>query len=231
MRTMTIRRDQLPDPKDVSAVLLGAGSGQRLGGVHKAFLTIDGETLVERAVRLAQPFAAEILVALPEDIVKQGRERLASTPVQVLAGGTTRQESMGRLVHIANRDFVLEVEVARPFATADHVAAVLAEARRHGAAIGAFRPPTRDSVALAAADGGSLEGGLPRDRVVWTRTPAAFRRDWLQEALAKAERERRTETSTSHLLLAAGFPVRFVDAAAENVKITLLEDLKLLKPS
>jgi 2-C-methyl-D-erythritol 4-phosphate cytidylyltransferase len=227
---MTIRGDDLPDAKDVSALVLGAGSGQRLGGVHKAFLTIDGETLVERAVRLVQPFAAEILVALPEDIVKRGRERLAKTPARVVAGGATRQESVRHLAGAANHDFVLEVEVARPFATADHVAAVLAAARRHGAAIGAFRPPERDSAALAADDG-SLERGLPRERVVWTRTPAAFRRDWLLEALAKAEREQRTETSTSILLRTAGFPVRLVDAAAANVKITLLEDLALLKSS
>lgn len=226
---MTIRGDDLPDAKDVSALVLGAGSGQRLGGVHKAFLTIDGETLVERAVRLVQPFAAEILVALPEDIVERGRERLAKTPARVLAGGATRQESVRHLAGAANHDFVLEVEVARPFATADHVAAVLAAARRHGAAIGAFRPPERDSAALA--DDGSLERGLPRERVVWTRTPAAFRRDWLLQALAKADRDQRIETSTSILLRAAGFPVRLVDAAADNVKITLLEDLALLKSS
>jgi 2-C-methyl-D-erythritol 4-phosphate cytidylyltransferase len=227
---MTNQGEGLPAPKDVSALVLGAGSGQRLGGVHKAFLTIDGETLVERAVRLVQPFAAEILVALPEDIVERGREQLAKTPARVLAGGATRQESVSRLTRAANRDFVLEVEVARPFATADHVAAVLAAGRRHGAAIGAFRPPGRDSVALAAADG-SLERGLPRERVVWTRTPAAFRRDWLLQALAQAEREQRTETSTSILLQTAGFPVRLVDAAADNVKITLPEDLALLKSS
>jgi 2-C-methyl-D-erythritol 4-phosphate cytidylyltransferase len=214
----------------VSALVLGAGSGQRLGGVHKAFLTIDGETLVERAVRLVQPFAAEILVALPEDIVDRGRERLAKTPARVLAGGATRQESVSRLAGAANRDLVLEVEVARPFATADHVAAVLAAAWHHGAAIGAFRPPGRDSIALAATDG-SLERGLPRERVVWTRTPAAFRRDWLLEALTRAEREGRVETSTSILLTTAGFPVRLVDAAADNIKITLIEDLALLKSS
>lgn len=230
MPAMAIKGDDLPDPKDVSALVLGAGSGQRLGGMHKAFLTIDGETLVERAVRLVQPFTAEILVALPEDIVERGRERLARTPARVLVGGATRQDSVSRLAGAANRDFVLEVEVARPFATADHVAAVLAAARRHGAAIGAYRPPSRDSVALAAADG-SLERGLPRERMVWTRTPAASRRDWLLEALAKAEREGRVETSTSILLTTAGFPVRLVEAAANNVKITLPEDLTLLKSS
>jgi 2-C-methyl-D-erythritol 4-phosphate cytidylyltransferase/2-C-methyl-D-erythritol 2,4-cyclodiphosphate synthase len=126
---------------------------------------------------------------------------------------------------------VLIHDAARPFATARQVATVLGSARRHGAAVSVLRASARDPVAVTSADRESLAEAVPNERAVWTRTPSAFRRDWLTAALAKADNEGRSESSTAALVLAAGFPVRAVDDAPDNVKITVPEDLALLKPS
>ena len=48
-------------PERVSVLILAAGSGDRLGSRPKAFLRLDGQTLLERAVAVVSPFATEVI--------------------------------------------------------------------------------------------------------------------------------------------------------------------------
>jgi 2-C-methyl-D-erythritol 4-phosphate cytidylyltransferase len=52
-----------------------------------------------------------------------------------------------------------------------------------------------------------------------------FRRDWLDEALARAAAEGRTGTDEAALLRALGRPVRAVAGDPRNLKITTRDDL------
>ncbi len=64
----TVNRPSMVKPERVSVLILGAGSGDRIGRRPKAFLRLDGRTLLERAVALVSPFATEIIVGVrPED--------------------------------------------------------------------------------------------------------------------------------------------------------------------
>ena len=51
------------DLKDrVSALIVGAGSGLRLGGQPKALLKLHGKTLVEHIAEMARAFSSQIIV-------------------------------------------------------------------------------------------------------------------------------------------------------------------------
>ena len=71
---------------EVSALILGAGSGERIGGRPKAFLQRGETTLLEHTVALMTPFASEIIVGLPPDValalslMKRIREFLVGVP-------------------------------------------------------------------------------------------------------------------------------------------------------
>jgi len=210
-------------PQEVSALILGAGRGRRIGGRPKAFVEAGGETLLERAVALARPHAAEIIVGLPPEEVESGRRLLDAADVVVAAGGASRQDTVALLLARAGRPLVLLHEVARPLASPALFRAVLAAAARFGAAAPCLPASRRDAVALRA--GAFLGTSLPRDGVILTQTPQAFRRALLAEVLRQAEAQGWTEASTAALFARAGRRVRLVAGEPDNLKITFAEDL------
>lgn len=210
-----------PPPASVSGLVAAAGSGERVGDQPKAFLGAGGRTLLERAVALLAPYCGEVLVGVrPEDVARA--DRLLGGRARVMAGGATRQATLGHLLDAATGELLLLHDVARPFATPALVVAVLAAAEAHGAAAPALAVPTRDSLSLR--DGDWLGAPLPRERVVGTQTPYAFRRELLLRAYRQGAQQGREDTSTTTLLTRAGIPVRLVPGDAGNWKITYTAD-------
>lgn len=212
-----------PAPVEAAGLIAAAGSGERLGGQAKAFVTIDGRTLLERAVALLAPFCARVLVGVaPADV---GRAQALLGPAAlVLAGGATRQETIGNLLRESGADYLVLHDVARPFVSPALVAAVLQAAAEHGAAAPVLPLEQRDSLALR--EGHYLGTALRRDTVVAIQTPYACRRELLETAYAAATQGGWGETSTTTLLVRAGIPVRLVAGEAGNVKITYPTDLE-----
>jgi molybdopterin-guanine dinucleotide biosynthesis protein A len=46
----------------MTGIILSGGAGRRMGGREKAFLTLDGETFIQRKIRLLKPLFDELLV-------------------------------------------------------------------------------------------------------------------------------------------------------------------------
>ena len=67
-----------------AALLLAAGSGERLGGQPKALLRIDGEPLVRRQVRLLSAAGLEDVVVVVGARAAQARAALAGLDVSVI---------------------------------------------------------------------------------------------------------------------------------------------------
>lgn len=217
----------LPIPgDDVSALILGAGEGVRMGQGPKAFLRLQAQTLLERAILSVAPYCAEIIAGvreadlpLAEELVN--RLRLA-TRVLLVPGGRERQETVTRLVENASCPLVLLHEVARPFARADSFAAVLTTASEHGAAALYTELRVRDGLALMR--NGAFAASLPRAEVVALQTPHAYLRTTLLDAHRRAQQAGRREDSTVALVQWAGYEVRLLPGCADNIKITYPED-------
>ena len=206
----------------VSALILAAGLGERMGGQPKAFMAAGTSTLLERVVALVRPFAAEIIVGLPEDEVGRGRTLLDGAGTIVAAGGASRQETVSILLAHAGNRLVLIHEVARPFAGPALFAAVLAAADRHGAAVPVLPVSRRDSLALR--DGDHFGEPLDRGRVVALQNPQAYDRDILCAAEPAAGAAGLAEPSTANLVARAGTPVHLVPGEPDNIKLTYPED-------
>jgi len=213
----------LPAPAEVTGLIAAAGSGERLGGRAKAFVMLDGQTLLEHAVRLLAPFCARVLAGIgPGEVAKA--QALLGPAALVLAGGATRQETIGNLLRASNADYVVLHDVARPFASAVLVTEVLRAAAEHGAAAPVLPPERRDSLALCAGD--YLGAAVPRDAVIAIQTPYACRRELLAQAYGAAEQGGWQETSTTALLVRAGIAVRLITGEPGNLKITYPADLE-----
>jgi len=56
----------------MTCIILSGGAGTRMGGREKAFLTLDGETFIERKLRLLKPLFSEILIVVNTPVLYEG---------------------------------------------------------------------------------------------------------------------------------------------------------------
>jgi len=219
----------------VVAIVAAGGRGARLGaGVPKQLLTLGGESILSRSVRLFTGHARidEVVVVLPPELAADAPPDLREPgkPLTIVAGGARRQDSVrnGFDAVRGRADVVVVHDAARPFASADLVSRTIDAAVESGAALAALA--ASDTVKLAtsgeAGDGPPfVERTVPRERVFLAQTPQAFRADVLAAAI-EAGRGDGVATDEAALAEAAGYPVRIVPGEPTNLKITTMTDLR-----
>ena len=212
----------------VGAILLGGGRGERLSGPDpKAFASLKGRTLLERAVTAAESCSRVegFVVVAPEGWEARARTVVGPRPglVQVVAGGGTRQDSVRRGLDALPEafDVVICHDVARPIALPTLFEAVLEGLAGVDGAVPSV--PLADTV--KRVEEGLVAETLHRDGLVTVQTPQAFRRAALVEAHRAAEADGFAGTDDAALLERAGFRVAVVPGDPANIKITRPEDL------
>jgi 2-C-methyl-D-erythritol 4-phosphate cytidylyltransferase len=217
-----------------SVLLLASGSSTRMraGGVEerKVWIPLAGRSVLEHSLAAfaASSEVVEIVVAAHPDDLARARELAgrASKPVRVVAGGESRMDS-ARAALAALREasaLVAIHDAARPLVEPAVVAAVLAAAAEHGAAIAARR--VHDTIKR------SLDGRLERETLdretLWAaQTPQAFERARYASLVERAAAEGLAPTDDALLWERWVGPVRLVDGGAHNLKLTTREDLLL----
>ncbi len=211
--------------RTVAAVLVAAGSGERLGAdVPKAFVRVGGRSLLEHAAGrfVGHPDIDQVVIVAPAE---QQDEATRLTGQPAVAGGTTRQESVaaGLAALAPDIDTVLVHDVARPFVPATVIAAVVA-ALTAGADAAVPVVPIHDTVRRVGADGGFAET-LDRSSLVAIQTPQGFDR----AVLAAAHEAGRTlaVTDDAALVEAMGRVVVAVPGDDAAFKITRPWDLEI----
>ncbi len=214
----------LPDPGRVSVLLLAAGEGVRMGHRPKAWLEAARTTFLQQVSNQVAGYGAQLVAGVrPADL-----ERARALPglpegIRLVAGGSSRQATLVRLVSEAEGEFVLIHEVARPRAPAALFERVLTAVTGHAAVIPCLPASSRDAVGVR--NGTLLQRVLPRADTVLLQTPQAYRRETLGAMLASARVAGLEASSCAELAMAAGVPVHLVEGAEENLKVTYEEDL------
>ena len=216
---------------DVAAIFPASGRGSRLGTRQsKAFVRVAGSPLIAHALRtLAQsPAVAWIIVAVQAADVARMRRLVASAKLTkvsaVVAGGSSRSASVANALAAVPKSaqWVLIHDGARPCVTTRLITESIKQARRHGAV--ACGLPA--SVTVKAVDGQQrVRLTLDRDGVWFVQTPQVFRRDWLADALARADGQLAQMPDDAAMLEWAGYPVRMIPGDPLNVKVTTKDDL------
>src|SRR4051812_2920729 len=106
----------------VTAIIAAGGAGRRMGAaIPKQLLELSGQSLLARSVAAfdRHPDVDDVIVALPPELVDDAPARVGAVtgPIQFVAGGATRQESVARAFDVvsADTDIVLVHDAARPF--------------------------------------------------------------------------------------------------------------------
>jgi 2-C-methyl-D-erythritol 4-phosphate cytidylyltransferase len=204
----------------VAAVLVAAGSGERLGaGRPKAFVALAGRPMLEWSVAAMRAAGIErIAVALPDGEV-------APEGCRGVRGGSTRSESVrAALAEVGDADRVAVHDAARPLVDPELFTRCLEHLRDADAAIAAA--PVTDTVKVAGEDR-RVSSTLDRSTLWAVQTPQAFRRAALERALAAPEDVVRAATDDSMLVERLGGTVRVVESTPANFKVTTPHDLEV----
>lgn len=215
----------------VGAIIVGAGRGERMGGVDKILVPLGGRPLLTYSLDAfqASPLIASIAVVLGAQNIAAGRALIAAGDWgkvgAIIVGGARRQDSVrAGLAALAGCELVAVHDAARPFVSADLIARGVAATRAHGAAVAAM--PVKETIKRVGADG-LIRDTPPRDQLWAAQTPQFARHAALTRALTLAEREGRTVTDEAAAIEAAGEPVAVFPGAYTNIKVTTPEDLIL----
>lgn len=216
-----------PDPAAVpraACVVVAAGRGERLAaGRPKALVDLDGLPLLVRALEgVRRGGLGDVVVVAPEPFLDEVLA-LCGPQVSVVAGGSTRQQSVlaGLGALRPDVEVVLVHDAARCLTPSSVFVAVLdALAAGHRAVVPGV--PVTDT--LRRRSGGMVD----RDTLVAVQTPQGFVRQVLEAAhRAGAERLGAGATDDAGLVEALGVPVHLVAGHEESFKVTGALDLVL----
>lgn len=212
-----------------TAVLVGAGSGTRLGsGLPKAFLEIGGVSLLARVARtvLSAPSVDDVVIVVGADHRERAAQVLATAglpALRIVPGGASRANSVAAgIAAVRARDGVVAVH---------DVARTLVPPSLIDRTVGALTAPwSAVAPALPVPDTLKLVG--PDDRVIRTvdrrgvwavQTPQVFPWRTLHTVLGRIDRGVATDELT--LVERSGGRVRVVPGDPRNFKITYPADV------
>jgi 2-C-methyl-D-erythritol 4-phosphate cytidylyltransferase len=210
------------------AIIVAAGSSQRMRGVDKLFAPLAGRPVLAHSVAafVSHPSIGETVVVTSSANEEATRALVAELAprARVVLGGARRRDSVrAGLEALADCEYVVVHDAARPMVTAALIDAALEGAREVGAALCAV--PITDTVKRSEPSG-RVSSTVTRQGLWLAQTPQAFRTDLLLRAHRTVELDVTDDAALIELL---GEPVKLVLGSTRNLKISQPEDLALAR--
>ena len=218
------------DGRRAAAVIVAGGSGARFSssGPRKQYRLLRGEPVLSWAVR---PFVehadiGNVVVVLPREDAAAPPDWLVRFPVRVVAGGSTRGESVRNgleALGARSADVVLIHDGARPFVSRKLIDRVLGACDGYGIIPGL---PLTDT--LKEVDGRGMVVATPdRERFRRIQTPQAFPLATILDIHRQALLLGMAATDDAALFEHFDHPVRVVEGDPDNIKVTVPIDFDL----
>jgi len=205
----------------VSALIVAAGKGERLGGdVPKQYRPIGGKPVLRWAV---EAMAGHRSIDHVRVVVGTGQEAIAKTlleglPIgELIRGGAERSDSVLNGLRAIAEGTVLVHDAARPFCPPAVIDRLLTALKDSDGAVPVL--PVADTLAFGD---GTLDAPVDRKGLLRVQTPQAFHVEDLIYAYEEAGRAAATDEST--VMLAAGLKVTTVEGDPMLEKLTTQAD-------
>lgn len=236
---------------DLGVIIVAAGRGERLGaGMPKAFVELNGRTLLEHALRtvVALPGGGQAVLVVPEHLAGAALGIADSvTPasgdwqVSIVGGGRERHESVRKGLDALSPTIgtVLVHDAARPLTPVEVFERVIASVRTHDAAAIPALPVTDtlkriDPLSSTTADPVVAET-VDRAALIAVQTPQGFPRELLVAAHDFAQAREHdappndAPTDDAEVVQRFGGTVRTVLGSARAHKLTVPADMLMLQ--
>jgi 2-C-methyl-D-erythritol 4-phosphate cytidylyltransferase len=219
----------------ISAIIVAAGKGTRMGAnVDKLWLEVAGRPVIAHTWRQFNDADGvdEIILVVREGMAPHFAELAVKyhfqKPFRIVSGGAERQDSVwnGLAALSPAAEIVAIQDAARPCTSAELIAATVAAARETGAAVAA--QPVTDTI-KETSDGKLIYRTVDRSKLWSVQTPQTFRVEVIRRALATARAKGLVLTDDTAACELIGQPVRLVNAATPNPKVTVPADLPFIE--
>ncbi len=215
----------------LSAIIVAGGSSRRMG-FDKTFALINGRPVIAHSIAAfeATPSVAEIILVGREDRLGELLELAAAENfrkvAKVIAGGTRRQDSVASGLQAMRSDAQLVAvhDAARPLVRPEQIEAVVAQARKTGAA--SLAAPIKDTIKQADPKF-FVSGSVSREGLYAMETPQIFAVELLRRAYEAVKENGVAITDEVSAVERLGHKVLLVPNEQINLKITFPDDLKL----
>lgn len=213
--------------KRCTAVVVAAGTAQRMQGIDKTMTELSGIPLLLRTVRAlaASEKIDEIIIVTREALLAQVRELCGGEKKlrSVVPGGESRAVSVLCGLEAVNSDLVAIHDGARPLVTVEIIDEAIEAAEAYGAAAPAVA--VHDTIKLA--HNGVVAQTPDRSTLFAVQTPQVFDTEKIKSALRSAIEQGILLTDDCSAMEAAGHPVHLTAGSVENLKVTVPSDLVL----
>ncbi|MCF6744603.1 2-C-methyl-D-erythritol 4-phosphate cytidylyltransferase [Blastococcus sp. KM273128] len=213
-----------------SLVLLNGGSGTRMRADRpKQFLTVNGLPILVYSLVAADavPELDQIVLNYPEgwreEVEGIVRDYAIRTPVDYVAAGATRQDSVAAALELCRNDDVVLHEAARPLVRSADFSRLIRSPERNVS----YMVPIPFTVAPVDPATRAVTGYLDRARLRNVQLPQKFALADLAAAHAFAATQGHGFTEDASMLAAAGIPVHYIDGQDTNIKVTTPTDIHL----
>lgn len=222
--------------KSVSAVILAAGRGRRMGTeTNKVYLQLCDQPILFHTLQpfLSSDIVDKVVIVYNSDDRFQLNQQVLSKlsgeqteTISVVRGAKKRQHSSLNGVQATETDYVLVHDGARPNITTELIRNILSAAVSHNASIPGVRPV--DTIREMRDD---LAGeSLDRDKLVRVQTPQAFHRSLLLSALDELVQQQDFFTDDAGAVRTVhNIDPKIVKGDKRNIKITVPDDLELAR--
>lgn len=208
----------------VAGLIPAGGVGERLGLGPKAFLEINGKSLLKIVVSNLSGIVDRILIGVPPDCIKRAKNEIGDNP-EVYPGGKSRQETIKLLFERTKEEIILIHDVVRPFARRELIQKVIEGAIRFGAC-GTF---IASHLPVFLYEDDFVISSLPSEKILHPQSPQAFKREILEKAFRLADEDKIEEQTIYELLTRMGIKIYIVEGDETNIKITTPLDWEIAK--
>jgi len=199
--------------------------------IPKQYLKLLGLEIVLHALdTFLECDVAEIAIVCAEEWQHVFKDHLAKKGsvkpvVKFTGGGKERQDSVRNGLAEITASLVAVHDGARPLVTKEEFERVVADARKHGAALLAV--PTKATIKQAAAgDGDAMVAATPNRKLLWeAHTPQVIQADLLRRGFENAAEKGLEVTDDVSLIEFLDEPVKLTEGEYTNIKVTTPEDI------
>ncbi len=212
-----------------SAIILGGGSGERMGlGYNKVLYKFKGVTVIEYAAKkfIEDHDFTEVLIVMNRDDYDQAKLLFNNPKVRVIKGGNTRQESVYiGLSELKESKYVMIHDGARPNPSLESIKK-LKESVVYGPVI--LYTASKDS--LIYKNNILIDSYIDRDKVGMVKTPQAFSYVHIMNAYEQAKLNHTHYKDDASLLMSElALQVALIEDDETNIKLTTKFDIKIME--
>lgn len=217
--------------KTVTSVILVAGNSTRYGqNRNKNFEIVNGKTVMSYSLKAfdENDYVDDIIIGAKKEEIPIIEEILQkeqpNKPIQIVLGGSTRQETVYHCIQNTDSDIVIIHDGARPAIKQEYISKCIESMKEYkGVTIGVR---SKDTIKITDGNGIVIQS-TQRSNTWIIQTPQCFDRKTLLDMHEKYKKE---EVTDDCMLLEKGKQkIKILEGDYTNIKITTYEDIDIIR--